>query len=71
VWNLKHKGRSLFNLFYLLIPFGIGGIIFLCIGNKEQLAEERMKEEKKKKELDDYWKEHGGYPKNIGESGKL
>jgi len=42
VWNLKYKGRSLFNLFYLLIPFGIGFITFLCINNREQLAKEQL-----------------------------
>lgn len=61
VWNLRHKGRSLFNLFYLLIPW-IGGIVFLYIKDREQLAEEKMREEKRKKELDDYWEEHGGKP---------
>jgi len=35
VWNLKHKGRRLWNLLYLIMPFG--EIIFLCISNKEQL----------------------------------
>jgi len=37
VWNLKHKGRSLWNLLYLLLG-GIGSIIFLCVQNRDQLA---------------------------------
>jgi len=41
VWNLKHKGRSLRNLLYLLIPFGIGPIVFLFVSNQEQLAREK------------------------------
>ncbi len=39
-WNLKHKGRSLWNLLYLLIPY-VGGIVFLCISNRDDLAREK------------------------------
>ena len=38
VWSLKHKGRSLCNLLYLLIPGGIGFIVLLFVSNQEQLA---------------------------------
>lgn len=37
VWNLRHKGRSLWNLLYILIPY-VGEIVFLCVGNRGQLA---------------------------------
>jgi len=37
VWNLRHKGRSLWNLLYLLIPW-VGGIVFLCVSNRDQLT---------------------------------
>ena len=40
VWNLKHKGRSLFNLFYVLIPW-VDGIVFQCVRNRDQLAEDK------------------------------
>jgi len=55
VWNLKHKGRSLWNLLYLLIPY-IGGIIFLCISNKDQLAKENAEREEREKYQEEYWK---------------
>ena len=48
VWNLKHKGRSLWNLLYLLIPW-IGGIVFLCVSNREQLAKEKSEREESAK----------------------
>ena len=40
VWNLKHKGRSLWNLLYLLIP-QFGFIVFLCVNNRDQLDAKR------------------------------
>ena len=46
VWNLRHKGRSLWNLLYLLIP-QIGGIIFLCVRSRVQLVEDRKGEDRK------------------------
>jgi len=55
VWNLKHKGRSLWNLLYLLIPY-IGGIIFLFISNKDQLAKENAEREESEKYQEEYWK---------------
>ena len=45
VWNLKHKGRSLWNLLYLLLPFG--AIVFLCVRNQEQLAKEKAEMEER------------------------
>ncbi|KKM05680.1 hypothetical protein LCGC14_1751670 [marine sediment metagenome] len=39
VWNLKHKGRSAWNLLYFLLPY-IGSIVFLCILNKDQQRED-------------------------------
>ena len=36
VWNLRHKGRSLWNMLYALIPW-VGGIVFLCVRNRDQL----------------------------------
>lgn len=56
VWSLKHKGRSLWNLLYLLIPY-IGGIIFLCISNKDQLAKETAEREEREKYQEKYWKQ--------------
>jgi len=50
VWNLKHKGRSAYNLFYLFVPC-IGAIIFLCIRNQEQLASDLAMEENIKKHM--------------------
>ena len=35
IWNLKHKGRSKWNLSYIFVPF-IGFLIFLCISDKKQ-----------------------------------
>lgn len=55
VWNLKHKGRSLWNLLYLLIPW-IGGIVFLCISNKAQLAKENAEREEREKYHEEYWR---------------
>ena len=40
IWNLKHKGRSAWNIFWQLVPY-LGSIIILCIKNQEQLAEEK------------------------------
>jgi len=64
VWNLKHKGRSLWNILWLLLNiFGIGGIIFLCVKNQTQLRKEAEKE-KEKEEKEKYtreWKEKFGY----------
>lgn len=37
VWNLRHKGRSLWNLLYVLIPW-VGGVVFLCVRSRGQLA---------------------------------
>lgn len=62
VWNVKHKGRSAFNLFYILIPFGIGWIVFLCINNRDQLAKEKAEDEERESYAEEYWKEHGGKP---------
>ena len=58
VWNLKHKGRSLKNLLYLLIPW-VGFIFFLCVSNQAQLAVETDRTRKQKQDLDEYKKEHG------------
>ena len=55
VWNLKHKGRSLWNLLYLFIPW-IGGIVFLCVGNKDQLAKEKAEREESEKNSEEYRK---------------
>jgi hypothetical protein len=38
LWNLKHKGRSLWNIFWLFAPFG--RIIFWCIKNRDQQIKE-------------------------------
>lgn len=57
IWNLKHKGRSAFNIFYLLLPFG--SIIFLCISNREQLEQDKHERQERDKYLEEYWKEHG------------
>ena len=35
-WALKEKARSMWNLLWLIIPFGI--IIFLCLGNRSELV---------------------------------
>ena len=48
VWNLKHKGRSLWNLLYLFIPW-VGWIVFLCVSNRDQLATERAEREEREK----------------------
>ena len=64
VWNLKHKGRSLWNILYLLIPW-VGGIVFLCVGNRDQLADEIAKREEHEKGIEEYWKEHGGKPEAL------
>jgi len=55
VWNLKHKGRSLWNLLYLLIPW-IGGIVFFCISSKDQLDKENLEREEREKYREEYWK---------------
>ena len=70
VWNLRHKGRRLWNLLYLLIPW-VGGIVFLCISNRDQLAVDKAKGkaegEERKRVAEEYWKGHeepkipGGY----------
>ena len=49
VWNLEHKGRSLWNLLYLFIPW-VGGIIFLCVRNRHQLEELKKQQEQDIKE---------------------
>jgi len=46
VWNLKHKGRSSWNMLYVLIPWA-GGIVFLCVSNRDQLADEIARREKR------------------------
>lgn len=56
VWNLKHKGRSLWNLLYLLIPY-VGGIVFLCVNNKDQLAKENAEKKEREKYQEEYWKQ--------------
>lgn len=55
VWNLKHKGRSLWNLLYLLIPW-VGGIVFLCISNKDQMAKENLEREERERYREEYLK---------------
>ena len=55
VWNLKHKGRSMWNLLYLLIPW-IGGIVFLCVSNRDDLAKEKAEREEREKYREEYWK---------------
>ena len=42
IWYLRHKGRSLWNLLYLLIPY-ISGIIFLCLDNKTGARDEQQR----------------------------
>lgn len=44
VWNVRHKGRRLWNLLYLLIP-SIGFIVFLCVNNRDQLSTPEWKAE--------------------------
>lgn len=38
LWNIKHKGRSAYNLLYLLLP--VGWLVILCIRNRSQLTED-------------------------------
>lgn len=42
-WLLKQKGRSLFNLFYLLLSW-IGFVIVLCLENKKARTIEQGKD---------------------------
>ena len=56
IWNLKHKGRSMQNLLYLLIPY-IGGIAFLCVGNRVEMERDEEWERKDREERERYRKE--------------
>lgn len=43
VWNIKHKGRSAWNILCLLIP-AVGLIVFLCVRSQDQLEAEKASE---------------------------